>query len=160
MDDADGRGFAIVGPVLAGVAEVEVHLADVSVGVGAEFQIDDDEAAQAAVEEDEVHAIPCAADAQAALASDEGEIAAKFEQEGFEVAHEGVFEVGLGVFVVEVEEFDPVAGGEFFRRCVKNRGFGFAQRCRANRKRFSRHYGENGLVRRFGRRRLPNVERD
>ena len=95
-----------VRPVFAGVVEVEVHLAGVGVGEGAELEVEDDEAAQAAVEKDEVHAIPHAADAQAALASDEGEVAAEFEQEGFEVAHEGVFEVGLGVFVLEVEEFE------------------------------------------------------
>ena len=95
-----------VRPVFAGVVEVEVHLAGVGVGEGAELEVEDDEAAQAAVEEDEVHAIPHAADAQAALASDEGEVAAEFEQEGFEMAHEGVFEIGLGVFVLEVEEFE------------------------------------------------------
>jgi hypothetical protein len=81
-------------------------LTGVGVVEGAELEVYDDEAAQAAVEEDEVHAIPRAADAEAALASDEGEVAAEFEQEGFEVADEGVFEVGFGVFVAEVEEFE------------------------------------------------------
>ena len=56
-DDDDGRVFAGVRPVFAGVAEVEVHLAGVGVGEGAELEVEDDEAAQAAVEEDEVHAI-------------------------------------------------------------------------------------------------------
>ena len=42
----------------------------------------------------------------AALASDESEVASEFEQEGFEVADEGVFEFGLGVFVLEAEEFE------------------------------------------------------
>ncbi len=81
-----------------------MHLAGVGVREGAELEVYDDEAAQAAVEKDEVHAIPHSSDAQAALASDEGEVATEFEQEGFEVADEGVFEVGLGVFVAEVEE--------------------------------------------------------
>jgi len=105
-DDADGRIFAFLRPVLAGVAEVEVHLAGIGVVEGAEIEVNDDEAAQVAVEEDEVHAIPLAAHTEAALASDEGEVAAEFEQEGFEVADEGVFEVGLGVFVAEVEELE------------------------------------------------------
>jgi hypothetical protein len=38
-------------------------LAGVGVVEGAELEVDDDEAAQAAVEEDEVHAIPFVADA-------------------------------------------------------------------------------------------------
>ena len=106
MDEADGRAFIGVLPVLAGVVEVEVHLAGVGVGEGAELEINDDEAAQAAVEEEEVHAIPDIADAEAALASDEGEVAAEFEQEVFEMADERVFEVGLGVFVLEIQEFE------------------------------------------------------
>ena len=43
-DDADGRVFALVSPVLAGVVAAEEHLAGVGVGVGAELEVDDDEA--------------------------------------------------------------------------------------------------------------------
>ncbi len=51
-DDADGRVFAFVGPVLSGVVAVEQHLAGIGVGVGSELEIDDHEAAQSPVEEE------------------------------------------------------------------------------------------------------------
>ena len=54
----------MVGPVFAGVVEVEVHLAGVGVGELAELQVDDDQAAELAVEEEEVDAIPFVADAK------------------------------------------------------------------------------------------------
>jgi hypothetical protein len=96
-DEADGGGFAGARPVFAGVVQIEVHLAGVGVGEWFGLEVNHQQAAQGAVKEQEVHAIPLAADAQAALASDEGEVAAEFEQEGFEVADEGVFEFSLGV---------------------------------------------------------------
>ena len=58
------------------------------------------------MEEQQVDAIPLVADAQPPLAADEGEVAAEFEQEGFEVADEGVLEVGLGVLVLQAEELE------------------------------------------------------
>jgi hypothetical protein len=68
-------------------------------GEAAQLQVDDDQAAQATVEEEQIYAIPFVVDSQAALAADEGEIIAQFEKKGFQVADESVFEVGLGVFV-------------------------------------------------------------
>lgn len=112
-DETDGRVFTFVGPVFAGVVEVEVHLSGIGVGKLAEFQVDDDEAAQAPVEEEQVYPIPFAADAQAALATDEGEIAAEFHEEGFEMADEGVFEVCFRVFVPEVEELEDEGVADF-----------------------------------------------
>lgn len=105
-DDADGRVFAFVGPVFAGVAEVEVHLPGVRVIQRAELEVDDDETAQAAMEEDEIHAIPSATHTQAALASDKGEVAAEFEQEGFKMSNEGVFEIALRVFVFQIQKLE------------------------------------------------------
>ena len=81
-----------------------MHLAGVGVGELAELQIEEDQAAQAAMEEEQVHAIPVVADAQAALAADEGEVVAEFEQEAFQMADEGFFQLGLGVFILQVEE--------------------------------------------------------
>jgi hypothetical protein len=56
-DDADGWVLAGVGPVFAGVVEVEVHLAGVGVGELAELQVDNDQAAELAVEEVQVDGI-------------------------------------------------------------------------------------------------------
>lgn len=105
-DDADRRVFAFVGPVLASVVAVEEHLAGVGVGVGAELEVDDDEAAQAAVKEDEIDAIPDAADSEAALAADEGEVAAQLQQEGLQVVAESILQIGFRVFVFEIEELE------------------------------------------------------
>lgn len=57
-------------------------------GEAAKFQIENDEAAQAAMKEKQVHAIPFVINPQAALSADKGEIVAEFEQEGFEVLDE------------------------------------------------------------------------
>ena len=65
-----------------------------------------------------VHAKPFVVDAQAALASDEGEVAAEFEQKCFEVADKGVLQFSLGIFVAQAEEFEDervahgLVGGE------------------------------------------------
>ena len=64
-------------------------------GEAAEFQIEDDEAAQAAVKEQQVNAIPGAVDAQAALTANKSEITAQFEQELFKPVNEGGFEAGF-----------------------------------------------------------------
>ena len=72
-------------PVLAGVVEVEVHLAGVGVRELAELEVDDDQAAQAPVEEEQVDPVPLVADAQAPLPADEGEVAAELEQERLEL---------------------------------------------------------------------------
>lgn len=79
----------------------------------AEFQIQDDEAAQAAMVEQQVHAIPFVVKAQPALAADEGEVVAEFEQEGFELANEAVLQVGLGVFVAQAKEFEDERVADF-----------------------------------------------
>jgi hypothetical protein len=57
-----------------------VHLAGVGVRELVELQIDDDEAAQAPVEEQQVDPVPRVADAQPALATDEREVAAELEE--------------------------------------------------------------------------------
>src|SRR5213594_3294660 len=51
-----------------------------------------------------VDGVPLVADPEAALAADEGEVAAEFEQEGLEVVDERFFQVVLGVLVLEAEE--------------------------------------------------------
>ena len=65
--------------MFASIVEIEVHLAGVGVGELADLQIDDDEAAQFAVKEKEIDAIPFPADPQPALAADESKIASQLE---------------------------------------------------------------------------------
>jgi hypothetical protein len=65
------------------------------------------------VEEEQIYAIPFVVDAQAALATDEGEVVAQFEEKGFEVADERVFKIALGILVAQAEEFKDEGMSDF-----------------------------------------------
>jgi len=56
--------FRRLHPVLAGVVQVQVHLARIGVGEAAELEIEYDEAPQSAVKEEQVDAIPVVVDSQ------------------------------------------------------------------------------------------------
>ena len=79
----------------ARVVEIEVHLSCVGVRELPEFEIDDHETPEAPVEEEQVDPVPLVADAESSLASDEGEVATQFQQEGLEVRNEGGLEFWL-----------------------------------------------------------------
>jgi hypothetical protein len=93
-------------------AEVEFHLAFVFGFEIAQFQIDGDEAFQTAVIEEEVEIEVVGIDLYAGLATEEGEAVAEFEEEGFEFAQDGVFEVFFEVAVFEAEEVEDVGIAE------------------------------------------------
>ena len=82
------------------------------------FQVDDDEAAEPAVVEEQIDPVPRIADAKAALASNECEVATQLQQESFQVKDQGFFDFGLGVFVFEAQKlqhqgvFDLLLGGD------------------------------------------------
>ena len=61
----------------------------------------------------QVDAIPRAADADAFLAGDEREASAEFQQEPFQVPDQGLFQFGLAVLVLEVEELQQVRIPQF-----------------------------------------------
>ena len=92
--------------MLPRVVEIEVHLPGISVGELADLEVNYHQAAEPAVEEEEVDAIPLVADAQATLATDEGKLAAQLEEEGLEVVDERLFQIVLGVLVLETEELE------------------------------------------------------
>ena len=81
--------------MLSGVIEVEVHLPGIGMSEFAELQVDHHQTPQLAMEEEQIDAIPFIADAQASLPSDEREIAAEFQQEGFELLDQGFFEIAF-----------------------------------------------------------------
>jgi hypothetical protein len=64
--------------MLPRIVEIHVHLASIAVSESAALEIDDDEAPQLAMKEQQIDPIPFIADAEAALASDKSEIAAEF----------------------------------------------------------------------------------
>jgi len=123
-DQTDGRVFARLGPVLAGIVEVEVHLAGIGVAELANLQVGQEQATQAAMEEDEIDAKPVVVEAKPPLTANEGEIVAQLQQEIGEVLDERCLQVRLGVFIFEVEEFEyeRVFDGLFWLDCVS--GFG------------------------------------
>ena len=58
-NQADGRVFAVLHPMLASVVQVEVHLACVRVSESAHLEVNDDQTSQTAMEENEVNTEPC-----------------------------------------------------------------------------------------------------
>src|SRR3546814_6786799 len=63
------------------VVAIQVHLAYVGMGQRAELQVDDDQAAQLAMEEQQIDAIPSLVDAQTSLPPDEGKAIAQRSEE-------------------------------------------------------------------------------
>ena len=108
QDQADRLVLARHGHLFAGVVEVQVHLPRVGVAELAELQVEDDQAAEPAVEQDEVHAVPLVADAYAPLAGHEGEGIAHFQEKRLHVADDRLLEVALAVLVLEVQELEQV----------------------------------------------------
>jgi hypothetical protein len=77
-NETNRRIFAFVRPMFARVVEIHVHLASIGMSEPAALEIDDDEAPQLAMKEQQIDAILFIADAEAALASDKSEIASEF----------------------------------------------------------------------------------
>src|SRR5581483_9940669 len=107
-DQSDRRVFIQICPVLPGVVQVQVHLAGVRMGELSDFQVDDDEAPQAPVEEEQVDAVPFIANAQTLLASDKCEIAAEFHEKILQSANECFFQIVFRVFILQSKEFQDI----------------------------------------------------
>ena len=75
--------------MLAHVIQIKVHLPSVGVSELSKFQVNDDEAAEFAMEEQQIDSIPFVAHSQPALTRDEREVAT---------------ELGFGVFVFQSKE--------------------------------------------------------
>ena len=80
---------------LARIVQVEVHLSGVGVGEGPDLQVDDHEASQAAVKEQQVHPVPLTAHAQPPLPAHEAEVISQFQEEGLQVLDKRLFQVAL-----------------------------------------------------------------
>lgn len=92
-DDADGRVVAFRVFLCGKIAEVQVHLPDVVVLHVVHFQVNENEAAEDAVVEDEVDPVVGVVQGDAVLSTDEGEAFAQFQKKGLEVVAEPSFEV-------------------------------------------------------------------
>ncbi len=113
-DEADGGVVAFDFEEVSVEADIAVHLADVLVGELADFEVDEDEAFQEVIVEDEVHEEFIILEDDALLAGDEGESASHFEKEGLEVVHDGLLEFGFveAGAIGEAEEFENGGGFE------------------------------------------------
>jgi len=74
--------------MLLGKVQIEIHLAGVGVGEFPGFEIDENEAFQTGMKKHQVDAVPFIPDAQALLASHDGEVIAEFEEEVLEVKNQ------------------------------------------------------------------------
>ena len=87
-NESDWRVLAWLHPVLAGVVQIEVHLPSVRVTELAHLEVNNDQAAQAAVKEDEIYTKPGVVDTKPGLAAEEGKIIAQLQEEVREVLDE------------------------------------------------------------------------
>jgi len=85
--------------MLLGIVQIEIHLASVSMGEFPGFEIDENEAFETTLKKHQVNAEPFIPDAQALLASHEGEVIAEFQKEVFEVKNQRLFQRRFGVLV-------------------------------------------------------------
>ena len=120
QNQPDRRVFAGQCPILLGIVAVHVHLPRVGMRQLAQLQVNDDEAAQTPVKQQQVNAIPGLVNPQPALPPDKGEIAAKLQQKVPEPVNQRVFKLGLGVFVLEVQELQHIGvfDGLIGRDCI------------------------------------------
>ena len=77
------------------IAQIQIHLADVVVGYVVNLQIEEDEAAQYAMIENEVNAVMGVVKRDAVLSPDKSEAFAQFEQKGLKVIEETGFEIAF-----------------------------------------------------------------
>ncbi len=79
--------------MLLRVVAIQVHLAHIGMGQRTELQVDNDQAAQLAMEEQQIDAIPRLVDPQTALLPDESKSITKFKQESLQPLDQGLFQV-------------------------------------------------------------------
>ena len=73
QDQTHRRILVRVGPMLFGIVAVHMHLPHIGMGQVAQLQVDDDQAAQLAMEQQQIDPIPGLVDTQAPLPPDEGD---------------------------------------------------------------------------------------
>ena len=103
------------------VVQIHVHLTGIGVGELAALEIDDHEATELAMEEQQIDPIPFVSDAKPTLSANESKIAAQLQKKSLEMQNERFFNLGLGIFVFESEELEHVRVFDFFFR--RNRVF-------------------------------------
>ena len=93
QNQPDRRVLSRLHPMLAGVVQIEVHLPCVRVTELTNLEVDDEQAAQATVKEDEVDTKPGVVDAKPTLATEERKIVAQLQEEICEMLDERLFQI-------------------------------------------------------------------
>ena len=104
QDQADGRFFTRLPFMFVQPLQVQLHLALVRGLEAAEFEFDGHGATQPAVEEQQVEVEVFPVDDHAFLPFDERKAAPQLQDEGFELAQEGGFQVGFVMALVHAQE--------------------------------------------------------
>jgi hypothetical protein len=106
--DSDGGILAVRLHKAVEIVHVHLHLPEILMGDFADFQIDQDVAAQQAIVEDKIDEEVLFVEGEALLARFEEEAFAEFEEEMFDPVDDCGFQVGFGVAsaLVEAEEFE------------------------------------------------------
>ena len=66
------------------------------------------------MEEQQIDAVPLLTNPQPSLSSDESEVAAKLQQKIFQLLDEGVFQIVLGVLVLQIKELQHIGVFDLF----------------------------------------------
>ena len=90
--------------MLAGIVEIEMHLTRVGVRKPAELEIDNDQATESPMVEQEVDTVPGVAYPHPPLTTNESEITAEFKQERLDLPDERRLEICLRILVFETKE--------------------------------------------------------
>src|SRR5579872_2265080 len=80
QDKSNWRVLTRLHPVFAGVVQIEVHLSSVRITEFAHLEVDDDQAVQTPMEENQVDTKPCVVDTKPALAAKKRKIIAQLQE--------------------------------------------------------------------------------
>jgi len=123
-DETDGRRVVLEAEEVVDGGAVEVHLSGILGFEVALLEIDDDEAAEVEVIEEEVEVELAVADFEAVLAADKGKAATEFEEEFFEMPEESGFEFAFVEGFFKGEEIEEVG---IFEEALGEGGVGFGE---------------------------------
>ena len=79
-----------------------------------ELEVGDYQTAEAAVGEEEIDAIPLVTDTKPSLTAEEGKTTTEFQHESFEIANQRVFQLALGILILQSKEFQSEGVLDFF----------------------------------------------
>jgi len=92
-DEPNRRIFIGSHPILASEIQIQVHLSRISVSKFSNFEIDDHETPQSAMEKEEIDSKPLVSDSELSLASDERKVISEFKEKFLEILDEGFLKI-------------------------------------------------------------------